>query len=55
MPLELPLVIAVKIMDDFCDDIDVLNALFGEEQGSPRVMHEFNRMSSKIRGGKVGG
>jgi len=30
--LDLPLVVAVNIMDDFCDDIDVWNALFGEEQ-----------------------
>ena len=30
--LELPLVVAVNVMDDFCDDLDVWNALFGEEQ-----------------------
>jgi hypothetical protein len=30
--IELPLVVAVNVMDDFCSDIDVLNALFGEEQ-----------------------
>jgi hypothetical protein len=30
--LELPLVVAVNILDDFCDDIDISNALFGEEQ-----------------------
>jgi hypothetical protein len=30
--LELPLVVAVNVMDDFCDDLDVRNALFGEEQ-----------------------
>jgi len=30
--LEIPLVVAVNIMDDFCDDLDVWNALFGEEQ-----------------------
>jgi hypothetical protein len=30
--LELPLVVAVNIMDDFCEDLDVWNALFGEEQ-----------------------
>jgi hypothetical protein len=30
--LELPLVVAVNVMDDHCDDVDVLNALFGEEQ-----------------------
>lgn len=30
--LGLPLVVAVNVMDDFCDDLDVWNALFGEEQ-----------------------
>lgn len=30
--LDLPLVVAVNIMDDFCEDLDVWNALFGEEQ-----------------------
>jgi len=30
--LELPLVVAVNVMDDFCDDLDAWNALFGEEQ-----------------------
>jgi hypothetical protein len=30
--LELPLVVAVNIMDDFCEYDDVWNALFGEEQ-----------------------
>jgi hypothetical protein len=30
--LELPLVVAVNVMDDFCEDIDIWNALFGEEQ-----------------------
>ncbi len=30
--LQLPLLIAVNVMDDFCDGDDVLNALFGEEQ-----------------------
>src|SRR5713101_6387191 len=30
--LDLPLVVVVNIMDDFYDDIDVWNALFGEEQ-----------------------
>ena len=30
--LELPLVVAVNVMDDFCDDIDISNALFGEER-----------------------
>jgi hypothetical protein len=30
--LELPLIVAVNVMDDFCDDVDILNALFGEEQ-----------------------
>jgi len=30
--LELPLVVAVNILDDFCGDIDIWNALFGEEQ-----------------------
>ena len=30
--LDLPLVVAVNILDDFCDDIDIWNALFGEEQ-----------------------
>ena len=29
---DLPLVIAVNVVDDFFDDVDVLNALFGEEQ-----------------------
>jgi hypothetical protein len=30
--LELPLIVAVNVMDDFCHNIDILNALFGEEQ-----------------------
>lgn len=30
--LELPFVIVINIMDDFCNDYDVRNALFGEEQ-----------------------
>lgn len=30
--LERPLVVAVNILDDFCGDIDIWNALFGEEQ-----------------------
>lgn len=30
--LGLPLVVAVNVMDDFCEDLDVWNALFGEEQ-----------------------
>jgi hypothetical protein len=30
--LDLPLVVAVNILDDFCDDVDIWNALFGEEQ-----------------------
>jgi hypothetical protein len=30
--IDLPLVVAVNVVDDFCDDADVLNALFGEEQ-----------------------
>ncbi len=30
--LELPLIVAVNVMDDFCDDDDLWNALFGEEQ-----------------------
>jgi hypothetical protein len=30
--LGLPLVVAVNVLDDFCDDDDIWNALFGEEQ-----------------------
>lgn len=28
----LPLVVAVNVMNDFCEEIDIMNALFGEEQ-----------------------
>jgi hypothetical protein len=30
--LDCPLVVAVNVMDDFCDDDDIYNALFGERQ-----------------------
>ena len=30
--LELPLIVAVNVLDDFCDTTDIRNALFGEEQ-----------------------
>lgn len=30
--LQLPLVIAINVMDDFCGNADIWNALFGEEQ-----------------------
>jgi hypothetical protein len=30
--LDCPLVVAVDVMDDFCDDDDIYNALFGEQQ-----------------------
>jgi hypothetical protein len=30
--LDLPLVVAVNILDDFCEDLDIWNALFGEER-----------------------
>jgi hypothetical protein len=30
--LDCPLVVAVNVMDDFCDDDDIYNALFGEQQ-----------------------
>jgi hypothetical protein len=30
--LDLPFVVAVNVLDDFCDDQDIRNALFGEEQ-----------------------
>ncbi len=29
---DLPLVVAVNILDDFCEDLDIWNALFGEER-----------------------
>lgn len=30
--LDCPLIFAVNVLDDFCDDGDIWNALFGEEQ-----------------------
>lgn len=58
--LGLPLLIAVNVMDDFCDDDDVRNALFGEEQvvvirqGVGVFRHECNRVPNGAWYGRRG-